>query len=202
MLCHLPKLVEQTKPGLNENVGLSNIAKDTESSEEEGHYVSQGLMCHPYQPIERAVAPPNQTHQSEHGADAQGLRMDTQELRMDTQELRADTEEFMMDIAQQMDKDITEKDTQEPTITVHAADQHSGQETELSDTVLWRSQRERRPKETLTYDALGQPVQRVIELNANPLFVNVLAPAYGQYRLPWIPTQMHVYPTLVPVGCC
>lgn len=182
MLCHLPKLVEQTKPGLNENVGLSNIAKDTESSEEEGHYVSQGLMCHPYQPIERAVAPPNQTHQSEHGADAQGLRMNTQELR-------ADTEEFMMDIAQQMDKDITEKDTQ-------------GQETELSDTVLWRSQRERRPKETLTYDALGQPVQRVIELNANPLFVNVLAPAYGQYRLPWIPTQMHVYPTLVPVGCC
>ncbi len=64
--------------------------------------------------------------------------------------------------------------------------------------------RERRPKETLTYETLGQPVHGVVGLHTNPLYVNALAPAYGQYSVPWPPPQMFgthmVYPTMVPIG--
>lgn len=133
----------------------------------------------------------DQTNQSEYPDD-------TQEQTMDTHELRADAEEFRVDIANGLDN--TERDIAEPTETVSSPAQPSGGDTELSDTVLRRSQRGRRPRETLTYDALGQPVQRVIGLTANPLYADTVTPFYGQIGLPWIAPQMPYYPAYVPVG--
>lgn len=66
------------------------------------------------------------------------------------------------------------------------------------------SQRERRPKETLTYESLGHPGHRMVGLHTNPLYINTLAPAYGHYSVPLPPSQMFgtplIYPTLVPLG--
>ena len=98
----------------------------------------------------------------------------------------------------------TAHDTQEVTLTVQSADLPSTQELEPSDTQPRRSQRERRPKETLTYEALSQPTHCVVGLHDNPMYVNTLAPVNGQYGVPWLTPQMFgthlLYPTLVPAG--
>ena len=67
-----------------------------------------------------------------------------------------------------------------------------------------RSQRERRPKETLTYDILGQPTHRVVELHNSPVYVDTQRPANGQHGVPWGvpycwgPQMIHTIP--VPIG--
>lgn len=173
---------------------LSNQSEDPESSDEEELYWTQEVNCQHQQPRQEAVTPPvasGQTCHLEHPTDAQGQSMDTQQLR-------ADAEEFEMDIVP--DQDFSERDIAEPTQTVPSLDKPSGPEAHMSDTVLRRSQRERRPRETLTYDTLGQPVRRVIGLSANPLYVSTVTPVYGQYSMPWISPQMPYYPTIIPVG--
>lgn len=121
-------------------------------------------------------------------------------------ELSAEAEEFRMETPMQMfaDNDITEYDTQEMIPTFQTAELPSNQESELCDTQPRRSQRERRPKEILTYESLGQPTHRMVGLHINPLYVSTVAPAYGQYSMP-LPQMFgthSVYPTLVPVGYC
>ena len=54
---------------------------------------------------------------------------------------------------------------------VPAADCPGDREPELTDMQPRRSQRDRRPRETLTYDSLGHPTYRVVGLHANPLYV-------------------------------
>lgn len=178
---------------------LSNTSEDLETSDDddEEQYWNQRVKCHHYhQSQEDSVVPLfptgyDRTNQSEHPDD-------TQEHTMDTHELRADAEEFQVDIDN--GRDNTERDISEPTETVSSPAQPRGVDIELPDTVLRRSQRDRRPRETLTYDALGQPVQRVIGLTANPLYANTVTPFYGQVGLPWIAPQMPYYPAYVPVG--
>lgn len=49
--------------------------------------------------------------------------------------------------------------------------------TELFETWPRRSQRDRRSKETITYQSPGQPVHPVVD--CNPLYVNTMGPEYG-----------------------
>lgn len=201
MLYHFPK-----KPELSQIVPKQNRSKDKnvsytseheESSDGEEQGWTQRLRCqHHHGSPEESVAPsigPDQSDQPE-------CSEDTQELTMDTHELRADAEEFRMDTLPNQD---TEMDISQPTETFPSPDQPSGVVgNQLSDTVLRRSQRDRRPRERLTYDALGQPVQRVVGLTASPLYASAVSPLYGhgQYRIPWIAPRMPFYPTLVPVS--
>lgn len=100
-----------------------------------------------------------------------------------------------------MDNATTGRDTHEVTQTVPVADLPYSQATELSETQPRRSQRDRRPRETLTYESLGQPVHRVI--HRNPLYVNTMGPLYGQYGMPWVSPQMWgTHLVQLPVGCC
>ena len=172
---------------------IKETSEDSESSDEEEYYWAHRLRQHHHQPGEQDVAPPI-----------------TPEIQGQP-ELGAEPEEFRMETPVQMlvdgdttGNDITGCDTEEVTQAAQSADLPSSKEPEPSDTQPRRSQRERRPKETLTYESLGQPTHRVVGPHTNPLYVNTLAPAYGQYSMPWPPPQMFgthpVYPTLVPVG--
>lgn len=62
----------------------------------------------------------------------------------------------------------------------------------------------KRSHKLLSLQTLGQPTHRVVGLHTNPLYVNTVPPAYGQYSVPWLPPQMFgahlVYPTLVLAG--
>lgn len=164
--------------------------ESNESSDEEMHYWAHRLRHHHHEPGEQNDAP-------------QSIPEKVPQL-----ELRAEAEEFKMDAPVQMlvGNDTTGNDqlTPEMTQTAPSADLPGNQEPEPSDIQLRRSQRERRPKETLTYESLGQPTQRVVGLHTNPLYVNAMAPEYGQYRMSWPFPQMLgtpvLYPTLVPVG--
>ncbi|CAK6979884.1 uncharacterized protein LOC116675624, partial [Scomber scombrus] len=85
-------------------------------------------------------------------------------------ELNAEEEEFSMEML--VDNDVTENvttghDTLEITQTVPSVDLPSTQEPESPDTLPRRSQRERRPRETLTYDSLGRPTHRVVGPHTN-----------------------------------
>lgn len=84
-------------------------------------------------------------------------------------ELDAEAQEFRMEtpVQTRVDNDCTEyvttgRDTQEFTQTAQSVDLPSTQELEPSDTQPRRSRRERRPRETLTYESLGQPTHCVV----------------------------------------
>lgn len=166
-------------------------SEDSESSDEEEHYWTQRLRHHRQQTVGQNVVPPITPETTPHA------------------ELSAEAVEFRMEAPVEMllDNDVTENvatghDAQEVTQPVQPGEPSGKPEPEPSDTQPCRSQRERRPKETLTYESLGRPTHRVVGLHTNPLYVNTLTPVYGQYRVPWIPPQMFrthlVYPTLVP----
>lgn len=95
-------------------------------------------------------------------------------------------------------------DTQDVTQTVPSADLPSTQEPEPPDTLPRSSERERKLREILTYDSLGQPTHRVVGPHTNSMYVNTLAPVYGQCSVPWLPPHMFgkhlISPTFVSVG--
>lgn len=95
--------------------------------------------------------------------------------------------------------DTPRSDTQEVTQSVPSADLHRNQEPEPFETQPRRSQRDRRPRETLTYESLGQPVHRVV--HSGPLYVNTLGPVYRQYGMSWaLPQMWGTHVVQVPVG--
>lgn len=103
------------------------------------------------------------------------------------------------DTASLMGNTTTGRNTEEVTQTVPVADPPNDQATELSETQPRRSQRDRRPRETLTYESLGQPVHRVV--HRNPLYVNTMGLVYGQYGMPWVSPQMWgTHLVQLPVG--
>lgn len=168
---------------------------DSESSDEEEHYWAHRLRHH-HHPQEPDVAPPvtpQLVQQPEPGVEMEESTVDAPlQGSMDNDTSASDT-------ASLMDNTTTGPDTEEVTQTVPVADLANDQATELSETQPRRSQRDRRPKETLTYESLGQPVHRVV--HRNPLYVNTMGPVYGQYGMPWVSPQMWgTHLVQLPVG--
>lgn len=155
------------------------------SDEEEQHWAQRVGYCH-HQSRKQDTNPtgtpeiPETVHQPEVGAEAEEVTLETP-------------------VQVLLDNDNGATSAIQPG---EGADLPSDQETDLPDTQLRRSQRERRPKETLTYETLGQPVHRVVGAHTNPLYVNTLTPSFGHCNAPWLLPQMFglpiVYPTLVP----
>lgn len=94
-------------------------------------------------------------------------------------ELNAEAEQFSMD--RPADNDFTGnviagQDTQEVIQTVPFANLPSMEEAEAPDASPRRSQRDRRPKQTLTYDSVGQPTHRVVGTYTNLVYVTSATP--------------------------
>lgn len=160
--------------------------EESASLDEDEYYWANRLRHRHHQPEEQNASPPaipNTAHPPQ---------------------LDVDAEEFRMENPVQMFMDNNTSDTQERTQTVQPADLPNVQENYPFDTQPRRSQREKRPRETLTYETLGHPVHRLVGLHINPLYVNALAPAYGQCNVPWPSPQVFgtymVHPIPVPVG--
>lgn len=154
----------------------NETSKDKDSSDEEECYWANRLRHYHNQPGEQNVAPsitPETEAQPELDAEAQEFRMETPIQTL----VDNDCAEYV----------TTGYDTQEVTQTAQSVDLPSPQELEPPDTQPRRSQRERRPRETLTYESLGQPTHRVVGLHTDPLYVNTVASAYGQYGVLWLP---------------
>lgn len=121
----------------NENENKQN--ETSENSDEEEHYWAHRLRHHHNQPREQNVAPPVTPE-----------TVPQLELDVEAEEFRIETPVQML-----LDDDSTGNvtpghDTQQVTQTVESADLPSTREPEPSDTQPRRSQRERRPKETMT----------------------------------------------------
>lgn len=184
---------------------------NSESSDEEEHYWAHRLRHH-HQSREPDVAPsvaPGVVQQPAPGAEecraetSLPILMDNDTSENDTQILM-DNDTSGDDTQILVDSDTTGDGIQEVARTVQSADLPGNQEPKLSETQPRRSQRERRPKETLTYESLGQPVHRVVGLHNSPLYVNTLSPVYEQYGMPWASPELWgahlVYPSQVCVG--
>lgn len=122
-------------------------------------------------------------------------------------ELNAEVEDFSLEML--VDNDLpgngtSGHDIQEITQNVPSAGLPSTQEPQSPDTLPRRSQREKRPRETLAYDSLGQPTRHVLGPHTDSVFVGTLAPVYGQCSVPWLLPQMFgahlAYPTFAPTG--
>ncbi|XP_032363178.1 uncharacterized protein LOC116675624 [Etheostoma spectabile] len=125
-----------------------DTSEDLETSSDDECYWANRLRHHHHKPGEQNVAPQNAPEIIQPEAEAE------------TEEVRVETPAPVL-VAQ----DTTERDigsTEEVSHTVSAADCPVNQESELTDMQPRRSQRERRPRETLTYDSLGHPTHRVV----------------------------------------
>lgn len=181
---------------------------DSESSDEEEHYWTHRLRHHHHHQ-EPDVAPPvtpGLIHQPEPGVEMEESTVDAPPQRsMDNDTSASDAASLMdkdvsaSDTASLMDNTTTGRNTEEVKPTVPVADLPNDEATELSELQPRRSQRDRRPKETLTYESLGQPVHRVVHHNL--LYVNTMGPVYGQYGMPWVSPQiLGTHLIQLPVG--
>lgn len=162
------------------------MSEESGSSDEEEYYWARGFRHQP-RTTERRPEPvitPETRNQPT-------LNPDVEELR---------PESPMQEYA---GEEGAEPETVGLTETVDSSNQHGRQEPEQSETQARKSQRGRIPKETLTYESLGQPSRRFVELHNNPVYVNELRPVDERYPVPWPAPyfwrpQMYLYP--VPVG--
>lgn len=99
---------------------------------------------------------------------------------------------------EQATEDSAESETEHQTETAGSGDQSPNPGSPEPEFQLRRSQRERRPKETLVYDTLGQPSHRVVKLHSNLAYVNALGTLKGQYSGPWLTPFVWGSPVMYP----
>ena len=165
----LNQLIQNAKRHRNKT---KDTSEDSESSSEDEYYWANRLRHHHHKTGAQNVAPQN------------APEILQPEPEADVEEVRGDTPAPVLVDNDTTGIDFTRVDTEEVPLTVRAADCTGNQEPELTDMQPHHSQRERRPRETL-YDSLGRPKHRVVGLPTNPLYVNALAPGYGQYCMTW-----------------
>ena len=191
----------------HKQLGTGEILEDSESSDEEDNYWANRLRHLQHRQTQKK--PETTIITPETGAQIP-LNPGAEDFRMESpvQEPVGEEGDFGMESSVQelIEEEIAETETVQ-TETVQLTerveqDAENGNREPAQPETQRRSQKERRPKETLTYDTLGQPTHRVVELYNSPVYVDT--PASGPHGISWAvpywwgPQMIHPIP--VPVG--